>query len=138
MVLTEMVVVSDPSAECDDGTRDDESKAITGAVASTVLNMARNRYPEISCLIPEDGNSAQLEHSQILDLMGNKERKSRGSSLQIMSPEVVPTLWQQQSIEWRVMTRTYLADIAIYVHDFICRLMEHALRTYGHAAGKVH
>lgn len=107
------------------GSSDGDSEANIAGTSSTESNGARHRYPELSSLFPDEGNSPEPEHRHILDWIENEYRKARGSGLQVISPSVLPTLWQQQSIKWRAMTRKYLADIIIYVHDFIYKLMEH-------------
>ncbi|TGO17537.1 hypothetical protein BPAE_0419g00010 [Botrytis paeoniae] len=116
--------ISDSNSESvgEGGSNDDgDSEANIARTPSTSLLI----YPELSNLFPDKENSPESEHLPILEWIENEYRKARGSSLQVISPSVLPTLWQQQSMKWREMTRKYLEDIIIYVHDFICKLMEH-------------
>jgi hypothetical protein len=100
-------------------------EADVAATPSTESNAGRHKYPELSSLFPDEGDAPEPQNRRILDWIEHEYRKARGSGLQVISPSVLPTLWQQQSNNWRAMTREYLADIIIYVHDFICKLMEH-------------
>jgi hypothetical protein len=93
--------------------------------ANTAATPSTHKDPELSNLFPDEGNTPEPQHRHILDWIEDEYRKARGSGLQVISPAVLPTLWQQQSNNWRAMTRKYLADIILYVHDFICKLMEH-------------
>ncbi|PMD52427.1 uncharacterized protein K444DRAFT_706517 [Hyaloscypha bicolor E] len=102
-----------------------DDEADVAATPSTESNAGRHKYPELSSLFPDEGDAPEPQHRRILDWIEHEYRKARGSGLQVISPSVLPTLWQQQSNNWRTMTRKYLADIIIYVHDFICKLMEH-------------
>jgi Dynamin central region len=102
-----------------------DGEADVAPTPSIESNAGRHKYPELSSLFPDVGDAPEPQHRHILDWIEQEYRKARGSGLQVISPSVLPTLWQQQSNNWRAMTRKYLSDIIIYVHDFICKLMEH-------------
>ena len=114
--------------ESDGDSSGGDSEVYTAGTTSTESTAARRKYPELSNLFRDEEISSEPEHLHILSWIENEYRKARGSGLQVISPSVLPTLWQQQSIKWRTMTRGYLEDIILYVHDFICKLMEHVCK----------
>ncbi|KIM98383.1 hypothetical protein OIDMADRAFT_43388 [Oidiodendron maius Zn] len=114
--------------ESDSDSSGGDSEVYIVRTTSTESTAARHKYPELSNLFRDEEIPSEPEQLHILNWIENEYRKARGSGLQVISPSVLPTLWQQQSIKWRTMTRSYLEDIILYVHDFICKLMEHVCK----------
>ena len=93
-----------------------------------------NQHPELSGLFQDDDWVVEKpEERCILKWIEEEYREARGSSLESISPAILSTLWQQQSRNWRGLTMKYLAEMIAYVHDFICKVLNHVFpekRTY--------
>lgn len=120
--------VKQDNAECepspDDGYLDDESflgeKTVDARVGSDFAN-----YPELLDILRLDVNMSPTNHKDIKAWIRDEYRKARGYSLEVMDPNILPMLWQEQSRNWEGITIAFVNDVIIYVHDFICRLLHH-------------
>jgi len=88
-------------------------------------DFAISDYPELLDVLRLDLNMSPTNHKDITAWIRDEYRKARGYSLEVMDPNILPMLWQEQSRNWQGITLSYVNDVIIYVHDFICRLLGH-------------
>ncbi|OBT60763.1 hypothetical protein VE03_09756 [Pseudogymnoascus sp. 23342-1-I1] len=89
------------------------------------LDPKSSEYPELLDILQLDLYVSVTKGSDILAWIETEYRKARGYSLEIMDPNILPMLWQEQSSNWKGITLSFMNDIIVYVHDFICRLLRH-------------
>lgn len=89
------------------------------------LDPKSSEYPELLDILQEDLRISLVKRCDILAWIETEYRKARGYSLEVMDPNILPMLWQEQSSNWQGITLSFMNDIIVYVHDFICRLLRH-------------
>ncbi len=83
------------------------------------------QYSELCDLLPDNLSIPRNQDSDVVNWIEQEYRRTRGCGLVSLGPDVLPTLWQQQSKNWEVITNLYIKDILFFVHDFIVRLLRH-------------
>jgi hypothetical protein len=89
------------------------------------LDPKSSEYPELMDILQLDLRISLTKECDILAWIESEYRKARGYSLEVMDPNILPMLWQEQSSNWQAITLSFMNDIIVYVHDFICRLLRH-------------
>ncbi|KFY81623.1 hypothetical protein V500_11238 [Pseudogymnoascus sp. VKM F-4518 (FW-2643)] len=89
------------------------------------LDSKSSEYPELLDVLRLHLHISPIKDGDILAWIETQYRKARGYSLEVMDPNILPILWQKQSSNWRGITLSFMNDIIIFVHDFICRLLRH-------------
>ncbi|KFY31209.1 hypothetical protein V493_01317 [Pseudogymnoascus sp. VKM F-4281 (FW-2241)] len=89
------------------------------------LDPKSSEYPELMDILQLDLYVSLTKRCDILAWIEAEYRKARGYSLEVMDPNILPILWQEQSSNWKGITLSFMNDIIVYVHDFICRLLQH-------------
>ncbi|KFY39004.1 hypothetical protein V494_04137 [Pseudogymnoascus sp. VKM F-4513 (FW-928)] len=89
------------------------------------LDPKSSEYPELLDILRQDLHISLIKRGDIIAWIEAEYRKARGYSLEVMDPNILPMLWQKQSSNWQGITLSFMNDIIIYVHDFICRLLSH-------------
>jgi hypothetical protein len=84
-----------------------------------------SEYPELQDILRPDLHISLARGCDILAWIEKEYRKARGYSLEVMDPNILPMLWQEQSSNWQGITLSFMNDIIVYVHDFISRLLRH-------------
>ncbi|KAH8803098.1 dynamin GTPase [Xylogone sp. PMI_703] len=80
-------------------------------------------YPELSDLVADyDAISTPIGHG-IMAWLEEEYQKARGFGLVSIGPSVVPTIWQEQSKNWKGLTLDYIKDIILLVHDFVYKVL---------------
>jgi len=82
-------------------------------------------YPELSDLFLLSGEVPEPSNRNIMEWIGEEYRKARGFGLATIGPSTFPTIWQEQSKNWKELTLGYISDIVYFVHDFICKTLAH-------------
>ncbi|KFY44146.1 hypothetical protein V495_03615 [Pseudogymnoascus sp. VKM F-4514 (FW-929)] len=107
-----------PSAEYEYDDDDDFGYAVG-------LDSKVSEYPELLDILQQDLRISLIKRCDIMAWIEAEYRKARGYSLEVMDPNILPMLWQEQSSNWDGITLSFMNDMIIYVHDFICRLLRH-------------
>ncbi|KAG0645619.1 Interferon-inducible Mx [Hyphodiscus hymeniophilus] len=94
------------------------------------------QYPEILDFIQSYERTARDEDGSILDWIGDEYRKARGFGLADIGPSILPTIWQEQSKNWRAVTLEYIGDTIVLVHDFTVRALAHICPNEEQLVGK--
>lgn len=89
------------------------------------LDPKSSEYPELLDILQQDLYISLTKGCDILAWIETEYRKPRGYGLEVMDPNILPMLWQDQSSNWKGITLSFMNDIIVYVHDFICRLLNH-------------
>ncbi|OBT59178.1 hypothetical protein VE04_00659 [Pseudogymnoascus sp. 24MN13] len=89
------------------------------------LDPKSSEYPELLDILQQDLYISLTKGCDILAWIETEYRKARGYGLEVMDPNILPMLWQDQSSNWKGITLSFMNDIIVYVHDFICRLLNH-------------
>ncbi|OBT97129.2 hypothetical protein VE01_04870 [Pseudogymnoascus verrucosus] len=89
------------------------------------LDSKSSKYPELLDILQQDLYISLTKGCDILAWIETEYRKARGYGLEVMDPNILPMLWQEQSSNWKGITLSFVNDIIVYVHDFICRLLNH-------------
>lgn len=89
------------------------------------LDSNSSEYPELLDVLRLNLNVSPTTKRDILTWIEGEYRKARGYSLDLMDPNILPMLWQKQSSNWQGIALSFMNDIVIFVHDFICRLLRH-------------
>lgn len=108
--------------ESNDDNRDNEDDEDGYKVS---LDPKSSEYPELLDVLQLDLYISLTKGCDILAWIETEYRKARGYSLEVMDPNILPMLWQEQSSNWKGITLSFMNDIIVYVHDFICRLLNH-------------
>lgn len=82
-------------------------------------------YPELADILHNEDYSSAPDKRKIIQWIKEEYRKARGFSLEVMDPNILPMLWQQQSKNWKGIALGFINDVITYVHDFLCRLLAH-------------
>lgn len=82
-------------------------------------------YPELLELTPTNRNVPKPRSHGIMEWIGNEYNRARGFDLASIGPSILPTIWQEQSKNWEVLTMAYISDIVFFVHDFIYKTLTH-------------
>ena len=117
----------------DSEAREDVEKFEPQLVSSTPSSNSSNAdsrtsdhlYPELSGLILSSGKVSEPSNRSIMEWIGEEYRKARGFGLATIGPSTFPTIWQEQSKNWKDLTLAYIGDIVFFVHDFICKALAH-------------
>jgi len=117
----------------DSEAREDVAKFEPQLVSSTPSSNSSNaysktsdhRYPELSDLVLSGGEVPEPSNRSIMEWIGEEYRKARGFGLATIGPSTFPTIWQEQSKNWKDLTLAYIGDIVFFVHDFICKALAH-------------
>lgn len=121
----------DSSKDEDESYERDESKDDNGDNGDdengykVSLDSKSSEYPELLDILQLDLYISLTKRCNILAWIETEYRKARGYSLEVMDPNILPMLWQEQSSNWKGITLSFMNDIIVYVHDFICRLLHH-------------
>jgi hypothetical protein len=92
-------------------------------------------YSELSDLVLTEGVAPEPSDRSIMEWIGEEYRKARGFGLATIGPSILPTIWQEQSKNWEVLTMAYIADIVFFVHDFTCKALAHVCPDEGVRSG---
>ncbi|KAL5348083.1 hypothetical protein ACLOAV_006563 [Pseudogymnoascus australis] len=121
-----------PSAKSESGSDDDDEPDVNDEsdgdyeyAYKVELDPKSSEYPELLDILQLDLYVSLTKGSDILAWIEAEYRKARGYSLEVMDPNILPMLWQEQSSNWKGITLSFMNDIIVYVHDFICRLLRH-------------
>jgi hypothetical protein len=98
--------------------------------ANTAATPSTHKDPELSNLFPDEGNTPEPQHRHILDWIEDEYRKARGSGLQVISPAVLPILWQQQSNNWRAMMMEHVCQEERTRSELMAILLERFIDQY--------
>jgi hypothetical protein len=111
----------------DESSSDDESSLLSedSVDARVGSDSTISDYPELLDVLRLDFNMSPTNNKDIIAWIGDEYRKARGYSLEVMDPNILPMLWQEQSRNWQGIALSFVNDVITYVHDFICRLLRH-------------
>ncbi|KFY47622.1 hypothetical protein V496_10532 [Pseudogymnoascus sp. VKM F-4515 (FW-2607)] len=80
-------------------------------------------FPELDNVLSQSFNILDTNKTNILHWIRRQYLESRGYGLPAIDIRILPVLWQKQSSNWSGITLSFINDIIVYVHDFICRLL---------------
>ncbi|OBT65552.1 hypothetical protein VE03_05034 [Pseudogymnoascus sp. 23342-1-I1] len=80
-------------------------------------------FPELDNVLSQSFNILDADKPDILDWIRRQYLESRGYGLPAIDLRILPVLWQKQSHNWGGITLSFINDVIVYVHDFICRLL---------------
>lgn len=100
-------------------------KPLTSNIA--MLKPLATGFPELNHVLTQSLDILPEEKPEdkadILEWIKVQHLESRGYGLPAVDFRILPVLWQKQSHNWNVITLSFMNDIILYVHDFICRLL---------------
>ena len=85
----------------------------------------KTEYSELHNLLPNNLTIPDTPEGSVIEWIEGEYRRARGCGLVSIGPAILPTLWQQQSKNWEVITHRYIKDIIFFIHDFIAKLLRH-------------